>query len=99
MVRPRPARTWHLPGRGRRGVAAPVSAAAEAADRHGGAARLPAVRAGGAVFAGPIAVCILARQGLLALRAGPRRWPLAGPVTLAAAAAPLLAGIAVAALR
>jgi phosphatidylglycerol:prolipoprotein diacylglycerol transferase len=55
--------------------------------------------AGGAVFAGGMAVYILARQGLLALRAEPRRWPLAGPVTLAAAAAALLADIAVAALR
>lgn len=55
--------------------------------------------AGGAVFAGAMAVYILARQGLLALRAEPRRWSLARPVTLAAAAAALLADIAVAALR
>jgi phosphatidylglycerol---prolipoprotein diacylglyceryl transferase len=55
--------------------------------------------AGGAIFAGAMAVYILARQGLLALRAAPRRWSLAGPVTLAAAAAALLADIAVAALR
>jgi phosphatidylglycerol:prolipoprotein diacylglycerol transferase len=54
---------------------------------------------GGAIFAGAMAVYILARQGLLALRAEPRRWSLAAPVTLAAAAAALLADIAVAALR
>jgi len=54
---------------------------------------------GGAVFAGAMAVYIVARQGLLALRAELRRWKLAGPVTLAAAAAALLADIVVAALR
>jgi hypothetical protein len=42
---------------------------------------------------------VLVRQGLLALRAEPRRWSLAGPVTQAAAAAALLADIAVAAVR
>ena len=46
-----------------------------------------------------MAVYILARQGLLSLRAEPRRWSLARPVTLAAAAAALAADIAVAALR
>ena len=55
--------------------------------------------AGGVIFVGAMAVYILARQGLLALRPEPRRWSLAGPVTLAAAAAALLADIAVAALR
>ncbi len=55
--------------------------------------------AGGAIFAGAMAAYILARQGLLALRPEPRRWSLAGPVTLAAAAGALLADIAVAALR
>jgi phosphatidylglycerol:prolipoprotein diacylglycerol transferase len=54
---------------------------------------------GGAVFAEAMAVYVLARQGLLALRAEPRRWSLAGPVTLAAAAAALLTDIAVAAAR
>jgi hypothetical protein len=54
---------------------------------------------GGAVFAGAMAVYVVARQGLLALRAEPRRWSLAGPVTLAAAAAALAADIAIAALR
>lgn len=53
--------------------------------------------AGGAIFAGAMAMYILARQGLLSLRAEPRRWSLAGPVTLAAAAAALLATVAVAA--
>ena len=46
-----------------------------------------------------MAVCILAQQGLLATRAERRRWPLGAPVTLAAAAAALLADVAVAALR
>jgi len=55
--------------------------------------------AGGAIFAGAMAVYILARQGLLSLRAEPRRWSLARPVTLAAAAAALAADIAVTALR
>ncbi|HEY1620880.1 MAG TPA: prolipoprotein diacylglyceryl transferase family protein [Streptosporangiaceae bacterium] len=54
---------------------------------------------GGAIFAGAMAVYVMARQGLLALRAERRRWPLAGPVTLVAAAAALLADIAVAAAR
>lgn len=54
---------------------------------------------GGAVFAGAMAVYILLRQWLLSLRAERRRWSLAAPVTLAAAAAVLLADIAVAALR
>lgn len=54
---------------------------------------------GGVIFTGAMAAYILARQGLLALRAEPRRWSLAGPVTLAAAAAALAADIAVAALR
>jgi phosphatidylglycerol:prolipoprotein diacylglycerol transferase len=70
-----------------------IGAAALAAFWHVGRA------AGGAVFAGAMAVYILARQGLLALRTEPRRWSLAGPVTLAAAAGVLLADIAVAALR
>ena len=70
-----------------------IGAAALAAFLHFG--RQP----GGTVFAGAMAVYILARQGLLALRAEPRRWSLAGPVTLAAAAAALAADIAVAALR
>jgi len=55
--------------------------------------------AGGAIFAAAMAAYILARQGLLSLRAEPRRWSLARPVTLAAAAAALAADIAVAALR
>jgi hypothetical protein len=46
-----------------------------------------------------MAACSAARQALLALRAEPRRRPLAGPVTLAAATAALAADIAVAALR
>jgi phosphatidylglycerol:prolipoprotein diacylglycerol transferase len=55
--------------------------------------------AGGAVFIGAMAVYILARQGLLAFRAEPRRWSLAGPVTLAAAAAALLADIVVSVVK
>ncbi|MDA8320919.1 MAG: prolipoprotein diacylglyceryl transferase [Actinomycetota bacterium] len=78
-------RIWSSDGR--------IGAAALAAFLHFG--RQP----GGTVFAGAMAVYILARQGLLALRAEPRRWSLAGPVTLAAAAAALAADIAVAALR
>lgn len=54
--------------------------------------------AGGAVFTGAIAVYTLARQALLGLRAEPRRWSLARPVTLAAAAAALLADILVSVL-
>ena len=54
---------------------------------------------GGAVVAGAMAAYVVARQGLLALRAEPRRWSLAGPVALAAGAAALAADIAVAALR
>lgn len=49
--------------------------------------------AGGAVFAGAVALYILARQGLLALRDQPRRWSLALPVTLAGAAAALITDI------
>ena len=55
--------------------------------------------ASGAIFTGAMAVYILARQGLLALRADPRRWALAAPVTLAVAAAALLADALLAALR
>lgn len=55
--------------------------------------------AGGAIFIGAAATYTLARQGLLALRAEPRRWSLAGPVTIAAAAVALLADILVSALR
>jgi len=46
-----------------------------------------------------LAGAALARQGLLALRAEPRRWALAGPVTLAATATALFAGIIIAAMR
>jgi hypothetical protein len=45
-----------------------------------------------------MAAYVAARQGLLLLRAEPRRWRLAGPVTLAAATA-LVADPARAALR
>jgi phosphatidylglycerol:prolipoprotein diacylglycerol transferase len=55
--------------------------------------------AGGAVFAGSLAAYTLARQGLLALRTQARRWALAQPVTVAAAAAALLADVLLAALR
>lgn len=55
--------------------------------------------AGGTVFIGAIATYTLARQGLLALRAEPRRWTLARPVTLAAAATALLADILISAVR
>lgn len=57
------------------------------------------VSASGAVFAGALAAYILARQGLLALRAQARRWALAGPVTVAAAATALFADVLIAALR
>jgi len=55
--------------------------------------------AGGAVFIGALAAYTLARQGLLALRAEPRRWALARPVTIAATATALLADILIAAMR
>lgn len=55
--------------------------------------------ASGAVFAGALAAYTLARQGLLALRAQPRRWALARPVTVAAAVTALLADVLIAALR
>ena len=55
--------------------------------------------AGGAVFAGALAAYTLARQGLLALRAQPRRWALAQPVTLAVATAVLVADILMSAAR
>ena len=51
------------------------------------------------MFIGAMAVYILARQGLLAPRAEPRRWSLAGPVTLAAAAVAPLADIAVSVVK
>ncbi len=54
---------------------------------------------GGAVFIGAMAAYTLTRQGLLALRAEPRRWALARPVTLAATATALLADILIAAMR
>ncbi len=55
--------------------------------------------AGGAVFIGALAAYTLARQALLALRAEPRRWALARPVTIAATATALLADILIAAMR
>ncbi len=55
--------------------------------------------AGGAVFIGAMAAYTLARQGLLTLRAEPRRWALGLPVTLAVAATALFTGILIAALR
>jgi hypothetical protein len=55
--------------------------------------------AGGAVFIGAMAAYTLARQGLLTLRAEPRRWALARPVTLTASAAVLFADILIAAMR
>lgn len=55
--------------------------------------------AGGAIFVGAMAAYTLARQGLLALRAEPRRWALARPVTLAAATAALFADLLIATLR
>ncbi len=55
--------------------------------------------AGVAVLIGAIAAYTLARQGLLALREQPRRWSLALPVTLAAAATVLIADILLTAVR
>jgi phosphatidylglycerol---prolipoprotein diacylglyceryl transferase len=55
--------------------------------------------AGGTVFIGAMAAYTLARQGLLTLRAEPRRWDLARPVTLTASAAVLFADILIAAMR
>lgn len=55
--------------------------------------------AGGTVFIGAMAAYTLARQGLLALRAEPRRWALARPVTLAVATAALFADLLIATLR
>jgi phosphatidylglycerol:prolipoprotein diacylglycerol transferase len=55
--------------------------------------------AGGTVFIAALAGYILARQGLLATRAQPRRWALARPVTLAAAATALFANVLVAVIR
>ncbi len=51
------------------------------------------------MFAGALAAYTLARQGLLALRAQPRRWALARPVTVAAAAVALVGDVLIAALR
>jgi hypothetical protein len=51
------------------------------------------------VFVGALAAYTLARQGLLGLRTEQRRWALARPVTLAAAATALFADVLVAALR
>jgi len=63
----------------------------------GAAALLTVLRAGrsadGAVFIGAMATYTLMRQGLLGLRAEPRRWLLARPVTLTAAAVALTADI------
>jgi phosphatidylglycerol---prolipoprotein diacylglyceryl transferase len=55
--------------------------------------------AGGAVFIAAEADYILACQGLLVLRAEPRRWHPAEPVTVAASATALLADVLIAALR
>ncbi len=55
--------------------------------------------ASGAVFAGALGAYTLARQRLLALRAQPRRWALARPVTVAAAAVALVGDVLIAALR
>jgi phosphatidylglycerol:prolipoprotein diacylglycerol transferase len=69
----------------------------------GGAALLAALRlgqsAGGAVFIGAMATYILMRQVLLGLRAEPRRWVLARPVTLSVAAMALTADIVTWVLR
>jgi hypothetical protein len=46
--------------------------------------------AGGTVFIGAMATCTLARQALLALRAEPRRWSLARPVTFTVSTALLV---------
>jgi hypothetical protein len=46
-----------------------------------------------------VAAYILVRQGLLALRDQPRRWPLALPVTLTGAVAAPIADILIAAAR
>jgi phosphatidylglycerol:prolipoprotein diacylglycerol transferase len=54
--------------------------------------------AGTAVLVGALAGWTLARQWLLAVRAEPRRWHLAAPVTTAAAAAALIADIVIAAV-
>jgi hypothetical protein len=55
--------------------------------------------AGGVVFIGAMAAYTLVRQGLLALRAEPRRWALARPVTIAVTATALFADILIAAMR
>ena len=60
------------------------------------AAFLAGHSAGVAVLAGALAAWTLVRQGLLALRAEPRRWHLAAPVTAAAATAALIADIIIA---
>jgi hypothetical protein len=53
--------------------------------------------AGVAILAGALAAWTLARQWLLAVRAEPRRWNLAAPVTAVVAAAALIADIVIAA--
>lgn len=55
--------------------------------------------AGGTVFIGAMATYTLARQGLLALRAEPRRWSLARPITFTVSATALLADLLISAVR